>query len=258
MTAARAVGADGTRPAEVVLEAVNVQKRFGGVTAVDNVSLDVRDQEITGLIGPNGSGKTTTFSIIGGTLKADSGDVRLNGQSLAKSSPGDVARSGVVRTFQMTRVFPQMTVFENLTMRLGLTQTMADSELWELVELVGLHVKLDTYAGELSYGQQKLLELIRAAALKPKVLLLDEPFAGVNETMERRLVELIRHIRTTHRTSVFLIDHEMKIIMDLCDHIYVLANGSLICEGEPAHVQNDRATMEAYFGKGRIAGSRSA
>ena len=246
------------RSPDVVLEATGMTKRFGGVIAVKDVSLDVREHEVTGLIGPNGSGKTTTFSMIGGTIRPDDGEVRLRGESLSRRSPHEIARRGVVRTFQLTRVFPQMTVFENLTMRLGVRRTLAQDDLWELIHMVGLHVKLDAYAGELSYGQQKLLDLVRAVSMKPAVLLLDEPFAGVNATMERRLVDLIRYIRRAHQTSVFLIDHEMNVIMNLCDHIFVLANGSLICAGEPTHVQNDPATMEAYFGKGRITGPRSA
>jgi ABC-type branched-subunit amino acid transport system ATPase component len=237
-----------------VLEAIGLQKRFGGVVAVDGVDLEVADRGITGLIGPNGSGKTTTFSMIAGTLKADAGRILLRGEDITKARSYEVAKRGLVRTFQMNRVFPQMTVFENLTMRLGARRTVADDGLWKLVELVGLEEKLLHFAGELSYGQQKLLELVRAAAMKPTLLLLDEPFAGVNETMEQRLVDVIRYLRDEHGTSFFLIDHEMKLVMELCDHIYVLANGSLICSGNPAHVQNDARTMEAYFGKGRLAG----
>ena len=243
------------RAAPVVLELVEVKKRFGGVIAVDGLSATVHEGEITGLIGPNGSGKTTTFSLISGTTPIDSGSIVLRGEAINGLSPHRIANRGLIRTFQITRIFPQMTVFENLTVRRGQRRAAQERLVWELTELVGLHTKLDDFAGNLSYGQQKLLELVRAASLEPSVMLLDEPFAGVNETMERHLVDFIHHVRRERRCSFFLIDHEMRLIMELCDFIYVMSNGALICEGPPDVVQRDEATMQAYFGKGFVAGA---
>jgi len=247
---------DSGRAGEVVLELIKLRKSFGGVVAVGGLDATVHQGEITGLIGPNGSGKTTTFSLITGTTRADSGNVLLGGEEITSWRTHRIANRGLLRTFQLTRVFPQMTVFENLTVRSGARRVTRESLVWELAEIVGLHTKLDEYAGALSFGQQKLLELVRASALQPSVMLLDEPFAGVNETMERHLVDFIQHVRRERKCSFFLIDHEMQLIMELCDHIYVIASGSLICEGPPAVVQADQATRQAYFGSGFIAGAR--
>lgn len=243
------------RKGATLLAAEGLSKRFGGVQAVDDVSLEVREAEIVGLIGPNGSGKSTTFSLISGTVRADRGRVVIGGRDVTGMPPHRIVRRGLVRTFQLTRVFPEMTVFENLAVSVG-AAGVEQPKVWELVELVGLAPKVLHRAGELSFGQQKLLELLRAALLEPRLLLLDEPFAGVNETMERQLVALVQHLRRARGSAFLLIDHEMRLMMELCGHIYVMDSGSILCEGPPDVVRHDPATLEAYFGKGHIAGSR--
>ena len=244
------------RSRDVVLEVTGLRKSYGGVVAVNGLDATVNRGEITGLIGPNGSGKTTTFSMISGATRPDGGRVVLDGEDITSASMHRIANRGLLRTFQITRIFPQMTVIENLTVKRGARSVARETLVWELAETVGLHTVLDEYAGDLSFGQQKLLELVRTAALEPAVMLLDEPFAGVNETMERKLVDFIQHVRHERQCSFFLIDHEMRLIMELCDHIYVMSNGELICQGNAEIVQADPATMEAYFGKGYIAGAR--
>lgn len=230
----------------------NLKKSFGGVMAINDLNLDVQKEKITGLIGPNGSGKTTTFSIISGMTTADQGEVTLNGELITGLRPFQISNKGLLRTFQLTRIFSKMTVLENLTVRDGFRAGFNDQLLWDLIEIVGLTNNLNDMAGTLSFGQQKLLELVRAACRKPVAMLLDEPFAGVNETMERNLVSLIRHLQNERQCSFILIDHEMRLMMELCDYIYVMSNGSLIFEGVPNAVKSDQRTKEAYFGKGKI------
>lgn len=240
---------------DFVLTVKNLHKSFGGVLAINGLNIEVQKQKITGLIGPNGSGKTTTFSIISGLTMLDSGEITFNGELITHLKPYQIANKGLLRTFQLTRVFPKMTVLENLTVRDGFRKAIKDKLMWELIEIVGLANNLSDMAGTLSFGQQKLLELVRAACRKPVVMLLDEPFAGVNETMERNLVGFIRHLQNEQHCSFVLIDHEMRLVMELCDHIYVMSNGYLIFQGSPLEVQNDPATRDAYFGKGRIGAS---
>ena len=233
-----------------LLEVDNLHKRFGGVLAVNGMSCTVHDGEIVGLIGPNGSGKTTTFNMIAGSERPDSGEVTFDSHRITGLTPHRVAGQGLIRTFQISRVFHDLTVAENLSV--ATSADAVDKQLpWELIDLVNLGPHIVERAGDLSFGQQKLLELIRAAALGPRLMLLDEPFAGVNETMERQLATLIRELQQ-RGVSFFLIDHEMKMIMSLCDRIYVMHQGALLFEGPPEAVRDDEATKEAYFGKGRI------
>ena len=240
---------------DFVLTVRNLHKSYGGVLAINGLNIDVQKQKITGLIGPNGSGKTTTFSIISGMTMSDSGEITFNGELITQLKPFQISNRGLLRTFQLTRVFPKMTVLENLTVRDGFRKAINDQLMWELIEIVGLANNLSDMAGTLSFGQQKLLELVRAACRKPVLMLLDEPFAGVNETMERNLVDFIHHLQNERNCTFVLIDHEMRLMMELCDHIYVMSNGSLIFKGSPVEVQNDPGTRDAYFGKGRIGAS---
>lgn len=244
-----------TRPDDVLLRVEGLSRRFGGVTAVDGLNLDVRRGEIVGLIGPNGSGKTTTFNLMTGSLKSDSGTVTFDGTDITGWPPYRIARAGLVRTFQLTRVFGELSVFENLISASGSHGDAVEKRVAPLLELVALDGDVATPAENLSIGQQKLLEMVQAAALGAELYLLDEPFAGVNPTMERRLIDLIHHLRTEGATFL-LIDHEMKLVTELCSYVYLMDFGENFAEGTPEEVRDDPRTLEAYFGKGYIAGSR--
>ena len=241
-----------TRPAEKLLEVEELSKRFDGVLAVNGLSISVGRGEIVGLVGPNGSGKTTTFNMISGSIPADTGEVVFGGKNITRERPYSIARAGLVRTFQLTRVFNEMTVFENLATGPGSSQEVVEGTIGPLLELVGLEDHVSTPASQLSIGQQKLLEIVRAAALDAKLFLLDEPFAGVNPTMERKLVGLILELQKRGATFL-IIDHEIQLIAELCSHVYVMDYGENLAEGTPDEVRADPRTLEAYFGKGYIA-----
>ena len=240
----------------MLLEVVELRKSFGGVQAVSSFSCQVRTGEIVGLIGPNGSGKTTSFSMIAGSVRPDGGRVTFDGTDITGRRSFQVARHGLVRTFQLTRMFGDLSVYENLVVGRSRRDGDALGRALELVELVGLQDKIGDLAGSLSFGQQRLLELIRGAALAPKLFLLDEPFAGINPTMEEKLLVLIRHLRDEGGMSFLIVDHEMRLIMELCEFIYVMDRGRNLTDGLPSSVRRDAATLDAYFGKGYVAGAR--
>lgn len=242
--------------AEPVLKAVDLQKRFGGVIAVDGVSLSVHRSQIVGLIGPNGSGKTTTFNLIAGTTRSDGGRVYISGRDATRARPWKVAQLGLVRTFQLTRVFPEMTVLENLAV--GRKRSQSASIPWDLLERTDLTSKLTDHAGDLSFGQQKIIELIRGLVLKPSIMLLDEPFAGLNPGTARELVAIIQYIRDMHEMAFLIIDHNLGLLMLMTSFVYVMSEGRVIALGTPADVQTDNATMEAYLGKRVAARSRDS
>jgi branched-chain amino acid transport system ATP-binding protein len=236
--------------AEPILRVNRLRKSFGGVAAVNDCTLSVGSGTVTGLIGPNGSGKTTLFNLLTGVLPADSGEVRFAGTDIIGLKPHEIFRLGMSRTFQITRLFPKMTVLENLRVtvprqRHGIDSRARIDELLQLFNLAELH---DRYAEDLSYGQMKLLELARALVPDPLIVVLDEPFAGVNRVMAARIVELIRRFQATG-TTFFLIDHEMKIVMEICDWIYVMDFGVMIAEGRPEQVRENPQVVEAYFGR---------
>lgn len=226
----------------------NLAKSYGGVDAVRSVSLAVGYGEIVGVIGPNGSGKTTTFDMLAGNTEPDAGEVRIAGKLVERSQPHQLARMGLGRTFQLTRLFLELTVYENLASSIG----RPNSELWagvdELLTRIGLADRLSTRAGSLSFGQQKLVEVVRALVRRPEVLLLDEPFAGINETMEVELAELIKYVQFERETAIVLIDHEMRMIRSLCDRVYLLEQGQVVMDGPTEMVLTDERTKEAYFG----------
>jgi ABC-type branched-subunit amino acid transport system ATPase component len=239
-----------------ILTVDGLTKRFGGVRAVDDCSLAVEEGTITGLIGPNGSGKTTVFNIITGYLRADAGVVRFAGRDVTGHDTGRLYRHGLSRTFQQARVFPQLTVLENLVVAGGYTwwqllrRRVARADRTRAEHLLAefrLAALADVQAAELSYGQRKLLEFAAVLMSEPRLVLLDEPTAGVNgvmvETMER-------HIRARHAAGItfLIVEHDMTFVMRLCDPIVVLDAGHPIFSGPPAQVQSNPLVLDAYLG----------
>lgn len=242
---------------ETLLEVRDVTMRFGGVTALDGASLTVPAGSITALIGPNGSGKTTLFNVIDGTYAATSGGVSLAGQSLNRLNPTRRAFSGIARTYQLPRLFPSLTVLENVAavnsdfslarlVRSAVSGTEA-ARATELLEFVGMGEYVGARATDLSYGQRKLVELAQVLMLDPAVILLDEPAAGINPTLLRRLGGLIRALNASGRTFV-IVEHDMHFVLALADRAVVLAHGQVIAAGDPQTVSTDPAVLDAYLG----------
>jgi ABC-type branched-subunit amino acid transport system ATPase component len=231
-----------------ILEIRDVVKRFGGVTAVGGVSLEIEPGRIYGLIGPNGSGKTTLFNCITGVERRDEGEIRYKGRRIDGLKPHQVFHLGIGRTFQVIRVFPELTALENLlvvtTGDYGQSRLRAE----ELLRFVKLEKLAGEFAGNLSYGQQKLVEFIRVLMTDPELILLDEPAAGVNRTLLNELLDAVRTLRDRGKT-VLLVEHDMKVVMGLCETVFVLDHGEKLAEGPPGVIQSDERVIEAYFGR---------
>lgn len=253
--------------AEVLLDVQHLSKRFGGLHAVNDVSFRVERGQIFSLIGPNGAGKTTVFNMVTGLIRPSSGSIRFDGEEISGLRPDQVTARGIARTFQNIRLFSFMTARENVMvghharMRARVWDSMLhtpsarDEERRtaavadELLDLVGLRRYADEYARNLPYGRQRRLEIARALASRPQMLLLDEPGAGTNPQEKVELMGLIRRIRETGLT-IFLIEHDMRLVMNVSEHIVVLDFGTKIAEGAPDEVRANRAVIEAYLGKG--------
>jgi ABC-type branched-subunit amino acid transport system ATPase component len=231
-----------------VLEVSGLRKSFGGVTAVADVSLALEAGRIYGLIGPNGSGKTTLFNCITGLERPDAGTIVFTGQRIDGWKPYRVARRGVGRTFQIIRVFPELTALENLMVVTRGALADAEARAAELLRFVKLERLAGEYAGNLSYGQQKLVEFVRVLMTDPSLILLDEPAAGVNRTLLNDLLEAVGRLRDLGKT-VLLVEHDMKVVMGLCETVFVLDHGEKIAEGPPGAIQADERVIEAYFGR---------
>ncbi len=247
------------------LEVVGLSKTFGGLRAVDGVSFAVPHGSLTALIGPNGAGKTTLFNLITNFFRPDAGEVHFYGSSLARLTPGRIAALGLVRTFQSARIFPGMTTLENalvgahLQLRAGPLQQMSWlpaarreertllARAEALLELVGLARARDVAASELPMGAQKLLEVVRALMARPRLLLLDEPAAGLNDSETAELAALLRAVRANGIT-VALVEHNMSLVMGVADQVVVLDAGKLLASGTPAQMQADARVIEAYIG----------
>lgn len=256
---------------EPILEVKNLTKNFGGLCAVSNVSMTINQGELIGLIGPNGAGKTTLFNLLTGVYEPSSGLIELNedGQKiqLGGLKPYKITSYGISRTFQNIRLFKAMTVLENVkvamhkNVRYGTIAAILrlpsyySEEIWveekacELLKEVGLYSKRNEMATNLPYGEQRRLEIARALAIQPKILFLDEPAAGMNPQETADLTKLIHHIREKYKLTVILIEHDMSLVMNICERIYVLDYGKMIANGSPEEIKNNEFVIKAYLGE---------
>ncbi|WP_017652127.1 ABC transporter ATP-binding protein [Fortiea contorta] len=250
----------------IILEAKALTRRFGGLVAVNSVSFKVKKHEIFGLIGPNGAGKTTLFNLITALIPLSSGNLVYQNTEISQLSPHQIAGLGIARTFQNIRLFGELTALDNVIIGshlhtksgiingiLGLPTAVREEkkskrQALELLGLVGLGDRSDEKAKNFAYGDQRRLEIARALALKPQILLLDEPAAGMNPSEKQQLSEFIRSLREQFNLTIILIEHHVPLVMGLCDRIAVLDFGQLIALGEPAIVRNNPAVIEAYLG----------
>jgi len=233
---------------EPILRIEEVVKKFGKVPALDHCSFDIERGSITGLIGPNGAGKTTLFNLITGVLQPDTGHVYFNGEDITGKKPHEIARKGVGRTYQIIRVFPGMTLLENLIVVGKGRESSVIERAMELLDLVKLVDKKDDYASELSFGQQKLLSLAQVLMLDAELILLDEPAAGINPTLQNELMTLIHQLNSQGKTFM-IVEHDMNIVMGHCGHAIALNYGQKIAEGTCKEIQDNETLLEHYFGK---------
>jgi branched-chain amino acid transport system ATP-binding protein len=255
-------------PRGIPLRVEGLRKEFGGLVAVDGATFEVEEGSMTGLIGPNGAGKSTTFNCITGVYPPTAGSVYFQGEEITDLTPHQVANRGLVRTFQIARELEEMTVLENMMLALqdqlgesvtysvvpGLRERVRIQEaemrdrVWETLEFFEIDHLAAEYAGNLSGGQRKLLEIARALMADPGMVLLDEPFAGVNPTLEKKILDRIHDLREDGLTFL-LIEHDIDLVMENCEHVIVMHQGNVLSEGPPEHIRNNEAVIDAYLGR---------
>jgi len=249
-----------------LLEIKNISIQFGGLKAVDNFFMDLERGELSGLIGPNGAGKTTVFNLLTGVYSPQSGSILLEDHPIHQLKTYEIARLGIARTFQNIRLFKELSALDNILLgqhhltHYGMVQAVLQTPAFkleeekkrdasiELLKIFKLEGKQDTPAGSLPYGEQRKLEILRALATKPKLLLLDEPAAGMNNSETTGLMEIISMIREKFKLTILLIEHDMKFVMKICEKIHVLDHGVKIAEGIPSYIQNHQEVIKAYLG----------
>ena len=241
-----------------ILEVKNVSKFFGGVRANEDISLNIKQGSIVALIGPNGSGKTTLFNSIVGTHPIDTGSIKFEDKELSKMLVHEIPPLGLLRTFQQTKIYGQMSCMMNMKISKKVSNNYfkmfdtlpkeLDDEAELILSFVGLYEKRNLRAGELSFGQQKLLELAMALMNEPKMLMLDEPTAGINPTLINGIIDRLIKINQKYNITLFVIEHNMRVVMNLAEHIFCMAHGKMLADGKPEEIKNDKRVIDAYLG----------
>jgi neutral amino acid transport system ATP-binding protein len=241
-----------------ILEVNNVSKFFGGVRANEDISLSIKQGSIVSLIGPNGSGKTTLFNSIVGTHPIDNGSIKFEGKELSKMLVHEIPPLGLLRTFQQTKIYGQMSCMMNMKISKKVSNAYTrmfdklpkelDEQAEQILSFVGLYEKRNLRAGELSFGQQKLLELAMALMNEPKMLMLDEPTAGINPTLINGIIDRLIKINDKYKITLFVIEHNMRVVMNLAQHVFCMAHGKMLADGTPEEIKNDKRVIDAYLG----------